>query len=177
MSLILAVLLVLSPLLVHEAGHWAVLRRFNVPTVQFWLGLGPMIFRWRRLRVGMLPIGGAVVPEETAYRRLAPLQRVMVALAGPAASVLYGVVLLAIAKLNIDIEGFKGLELLGMLNLWLAFINLVPVPPLDGFQAWASWREHKNTPFSPRVLGFAHRIGSGVVYGAGFFILATVFFG
>lgn len=175
MSLFLAILLVLSPLVVHEAGHWAVLRRLNVPVVEFWLGLGPVLLRWGPLRVGMLPIGGAVVPEPVTYRQMTPLQRQAVALAGPAASLLYGFVLLAVAQWNVGTPGFHGLELLAVMNFWLAFLNMVPVPPLDGFQALVAWREHRGNPFSPRLMAAAHRLGSGMVYGIGFFVLISAF--
>lgn len=171
MILFFAVLLVASPLFVHEAGHWAVLRRQRVPVTQFWIGLGPVIFRWRKLHIGMFPIGCAVLPQPAMYQGLAPAQRMAVALAGPAASVLYGICLLLAQQSNPEVPGMVGLQMLAYMNFALAAINLIPVPPLDGFQAFVEWQSLKNTPLSPRLLEFANRVGSGLVYGVGFSVL------
>lgn len=172
MVLLLAVLLTLSPLLVHEMGHWAVLRRLQVPIEQVWVGLGPLIFRWRRLHIGMLPIGGAVVPRADLYHALTPKSRIVVALAGPAASLLYGCMLLAASGTGMHVGGWKGLEILAVLNFWLAAFNLIPIPPLDGFQALCAWYEHRGRPLPDVLLRWASRIGNGFVYGIGFFVLA-----
>jgi membrane-associated protease RseP (regulator of RpoE activity) len=176
MVFFLAVLLAASPLVIHEMGHWAVLRRLGVPVDQVWIGLGPMIAKWRGLRIGMLPIGGAVVPRPEAYQALAPGQRMAVALAGPAASLLYGVLLFAVAEWTRAGGTWKSLELIAGLNFWLAALNLIPVPPLDGFQALCAWYERKGEPLSAPLLSFASRLGNGFVYGIGFFVLARAFF-
>lgn len=176
MVFFLACLLTLSPLLVHEMGHWAVLRRYDVPVRQVWLGLGPVLLRWRGLHLGMLPIGGAVVPDMARYDALHPGQRMAVALAGPAASLLYGTVLLVVASSHIAVGNSKGLEILAMLNFWLALLNLIPIPPLDGFKALCAWYELRRSPLPDVLLHWATRLGNGFVYGIGFFVLAKVFF-
>lgn len=168
---ILALLLALTPLLIHEMGHWAVLRRWGVPVDEYWLGLGPVILRWRGLRVGMLPIGGAVVPQAQHYAKLTPLQKMWVALAGPIASTLYAALALAVWSWDPTMPGAQALWLIAMLNMVLAGLNLLPVPPLDGFQAWSQWRAHRGTPLSEQTLARALRLGNGLIYGLGFFIL------
>lgn len=176
MVLFLAILLAASPLLIHELGHWAVLRRHNVPVDEVWLGLGPMILKWRGVRIGMLPIGGAVVPRPAEYKALPPGARMAVALAGPVASLLYGLLLLAAARLTPAGASWTGLELIAGLNFWLAALNLIPVPPLDGFHALCAWYEKKGEPLGAPILAYASRLGNGFIYGIGFFVLARVFF-
>lgn len=177
--LTLAITLLLSPLLIHELGHWALLRRNGVPVTEAWIGLGPVILRLGRLRVGLLPIGAAVLPEPQAFDRIAPLTKVWVALAGPIASFAYGVALLAMALAlpgTADHSTAKLLIPIASLSFFLGGLNLVPVPPLDGFQAYRYWREHKLQPFPEKVQSLATRFGNGLVYGIGFFALGRVFF-
>ena len=171
MELVLALFLVMSPLVFHEMGHWVALNRLKVPVEEFWLGLGPQILRVGRARVGMLPIGGAVVPGAAAYAALHPRQRMAVCLAGPLASVLYGLVLVAVWAWAADAPGASGLFGIAGLNFFLAAVNIVPVPPLDGFGALAAWKEAQGRPFAPSTLNLAYRLGNGMVYGIGFCIL------
>ena len=176
MSYAVAVGLLLSALMFHETGHWAALKRYRVDVREFWFGLGPMIARIGPLRVGLLPIGGAVVPHHESYRALSARQRMHVALAGPAASVVYGAALAVAALAGLDTPGMTGLLMLAGFNFFLAGLNILPVPPLDGFQALAAWREMVGKPFAPRTLGWAFRLGNGVVYGVGFLLLFNIFF-
>jgi len=176
MVLFLAVLLAASPLFIHEMGHWAMLRRYGVPVDQVWVGLGPMMAKWKGLRIGMLPIGGAVVPRPELFQALNPGKRMAVALAGPAASLLYGLLLLAAAEWTHVGGTWKGLEMIAYLNFWLAALNLVPVPPLDGFHALCAWYERKGDPLGAPLLALASRVGNGFIYGVGFFVLAKAFF-
>lgn len=176
MSYVVAVFLLLSTLVFHEMGHWVALRRYGVRVQEFWFGLGPMIARIGPLRVGMLPIGGAVVPHYESYRALSARQRMNVALAGPAASVLYGAALAAAALAGLNTPGMVGLLMLAGFNFFLAGLNILPVPPLDGFQALAAWRESVGRPFQPKTLGWAFRLGNGMVYGIGFLLLFNIFF-
>ena len=173
LDLAIAVFLTLSPLVLHEMGHWMVLRRYGVEVREVWLGLGPKLYEAGWLRFGMLPIGGAVVPDPAAYAALAPMQRVWVALAGPLTSLAYGVVLLGIWLAAPDVVGVSALKLIAQLNFALALANIVPIPPLDGFHALSEWLAHRGRPLSPRTLNVATRLGNGMVYGIGFAILGT----
>lgn len=173
----LAFLLVLTPLLIHELGHWAVLHRNKISVKEVWLGLGPVLFRWKGMRVGMLPIGAAVVPEPEKYKALPPLTRFWVATAGPIASLLYGLVLCAFIFLFNGSSGGKLDILLPLvyINFVLAGVNALPIPPLDGFQAFQAWREHKQRPLAANVTRLAFRLGNGFIYGVGFFVIARFF--
>lgn len=167
---------VISPLLIHEMGHWMLLHRAKVPIEEYWIGLGPVIFKYRKLRVGMLPIGGAIVPEAERYKLLTSRQRMHVALGGPIASFIYGFSALAVWAAYSDVGGIHASYTIAMLNFFLALVNIIPIPPLDGFQAFVSYREDRGRPLSGRVLSAAYRLGNGFVYGIGFLIVGSVFF-
>lgn len=175
-TVLLTVFFTLTPLLFHEMGHWAALHRFKVGIREYWLGLGPMVFRFRHIRVGMFPIGGALVPDPDRYAALTPAQRTIVALAGPLASLIYGVVILCVWAVNPHLFGIKALWSIAMLNFVLAGVNALPIPPLDGFQALSNWMAHRQRPLSQATLSRAYRIGNGLVYGVGFFVLGLTLF-
>lgn len=171
----LSIVYLLSPLVIHEMGHWMVLHRFKVSIAEYWIGLGPCILRVGKLRVGMFPIGGAVVPEEGSFKQLAHKHRLLVALAGPIASLIYGCVALAVWYALPQVEGIRASYSIAMLNFVLAGVNALPVPPLDGFQAYTSYREIRGNPISSRRLAMAYRAGNGFVYGIGFVIVGSLF--
>jgi len=65
-------------------------------------------------------------------------QSIYVSIAGPITNVLLSAVALGVCKILIVINNastqniFLFFEILGIVNLWFAFINLLPIPPLDG---------------------------------------------
>lgn len=175
LELILASLLVASSVVVHEAGHWMLLRRFGVRIVSVGLGLGPDLARIGRLRVGMLPIGASVTPDARQFEALSPGQRLWVALAGPWLSAMYAVALLMSAlALPEDLPAHRALALLSNLNWLLAGLNLLPIPPLDGFRALEYWLELTGRPLSLRLRNYAYRLGNGLVFGFGFAAVGMV---
>lgn len=175
LELVFALLLLLSTVVVHEAGHWMLLRRYGVRILSVSLGLGPDLVKAGRFKVGMLPIGASVTPDPVAFAALAPWQRVWVALAGPWMSAMYATALLA-ASLVIapNAPAHHGLVLLSNLNWLLAGLNLLPVPPLDGFRALEYWLEATGSPLSNRVQQAAYRLGNGLVFGFGFAAIGAV---
>lgn len=175
MSLIVALFLVGFSLIAHEMGHWVVLRRLQVPVTQWWFGLGPSIFKWGRVHIGLFPIGASVVPEPTLYAKLSSRARMAVALGGPIGSALYGLSLLeAASRVSIPI-GQHGLEALAMANFMIALFNMIPIPPLDGFHLLDALLEHVGRPLSTKAKDVCYRVGNGVVYGLSFFALARLF--
>jgi membrane-associated protease RseP (regulator of RpoE activity) len=172
MSLIVAIFLVVFSIIAHEMGHWVVLQRLRVPVKEFWLGLGPVIFRTGRFRVGMLPIGGCIFPEPDAFEKLKPRARMAVALGGPVGSAIYGLALLAAASMLPPSAGQDGLNSLALANFMIALFNLLPIPPLDGFHLVDSLLDHVGKPLSEKTKSLSYRLGNGLVYGLGFFVLA-----
>jgi membrane-associated protease RseP (regulator of RpoE activity) len=176
MTLILAICLTLAPLVFHEMGHWAMLKRYDVPVLRYWAGLGPTLISLGSLDVKLLPIGGAVVPEPVAYQSLCPQKKQLVALAGPFASILFGLFLLLMYHVYPDVHGAESLRMLADLNFVLAGINLLPIPPLDGYHFVMNWLASRGTFVSDKVNSYAARAGNGLVYGIGFFIAGSLLF-
>jgi Zn-dependent protease len=171
MLLSLSLLLLFMSLVIHELGHWALLTRYGVRTSEYWVGAGYRVLKIKKLCVGLFPIGAGIHPVESEFNALSPSQRVAVALAGPVASLVYaGGLALASHSLSTTAAG-ESLLLLAQLNLLIALFNLLPIPPLDGWVAFTSVSEHLGSPLNPKWAGIARRLGNGVIYGIGFFVL------
>jgi regulator of sigma E protease len=121
---ILPFIAILSVLIfVHEYGHFWVARRCGVFVEIFSIGFGRELFGWHdrhgtRWRVAILPLGGYVrmrgdadessAPDDAAVARMTPAERAMafpaqpvlsrmaIVAAGPAANVLFAIVVMAI---------------------------------------------------------------------------------
>jgi membrane-associated protease RseP (regulator of RpoE activity) len=154
LSLILAWVLLFGVVLVHEAAHWACARGLGFSAPRVVIGVGPSFFRMRWQEsfwhFQLFPLMGYVYyrrgPRSTA------VQRVSVALAGPAANlalagVLYALVPdpgslggsccgpLALVQLAADAyqQGIMAsLHLFADFNLGVGVFNLLPLPTLDG---------------------------------------------
>ena len=129
---VLAALLLVSPLVLHEAAHWAALRSFGYEVKAVEIGIGPTIARVKRFAIRLLPVSGCVVPDQD-LEAMPWTHRFIVAMAGPAASALYSALLLS-GTLTLPHHN-TGLTLLGMFSLFMAIFNLLPVPGLDGWVA------------------------------------------
>ena len=124
-STILPFILVLSVLVfVHEYGHFWVGRRNGVRVSTFSIGFGPELFGWTdvqgtRWKLSAIPLGGYVkffgdqdissttvdkklentlsdAEKETMLHNKTPLQRIAVAVAGPAANYIFAIVVLTV---------------------------------------------------------------------------------
>ena len=108
-------ILAVSALVVaHELGHWAVARWCGIKVVKFSIGFGPTLFSWPagldqvRCAVKLIPLGGFVqlLDERAgaaqagdlprAFTRAHPAKRIATLAAGPALSVVLGVLILGL---------------------------------------------------------------------------------
>jgi len=86
--------------------------------------------------------GGAVYIDRSALRSKA--WGTAVSLAGPAANLVLILLLGALFRFDVipqDTQSLAGVSLAFLLHLQISalFLNLLPIPPLDGFQALAPW--------------------------------------
>jgi membrane-associated protease RseP (regulator of RpoE activity) len=139
---LVAFLLLTTPLLFHELGHWFVLYRLKIPVAEFGFGFGPRLFQIRRFCWRAFPLGAYVAPERESYLAASPESRLRVALGGPVANFGYAAALgITVVSAAPALPGRIGLLDLAALNLAVGFINLIPVPPLDGWAVFQSVAE------------------------------------
>jgi membrane-associated protease RseP (regulator of RpoE activity) len=171
------IFLIVFSLIAHEMGHWVVLTRLKVPVLEWWAGLGPAIFKMGKFRIGMLPIGASIYPDPEKFAALTPRERMAVALGGPVGSAVYGMaLLLGSMQLAEGHKGLMGMETLALANFTIALFNMLPIPPMDGFQLLDAICEQIGRPLSEKAKSFSYRLGNGLVYGLGFFLLASILF-
>ena len=141
---IVAALLFLASIALHELGHSWVARRegIEVDSITLWL------------------FGGV---SQLKGRFASPGAEFRVAVAGPLVSILLGVifVLIALAGPPTEVDGVAAW--LGYINLILAAFNLLPASPLDGGRVLHSilWRVKGDFAWATRV---ASEIGQGFGY-------------
>ncbi len=126
---------VFGSVLLHEMGHAAMARAFEIRTRD----------------ITLYPFGGIASLEREPTR---PLEEALVAFAGPAVNFAIAGVVLALLGL-----GLPGLGVLLAVNLGLGIFNLLPAFPMDGgrvLRAWWSVR-HGRTVATLRAL----RVGRG----------------
>lgn len=89
--MLLAVLVLLGCVAVHEAGHAVCALALGVPVRELGLGVGPVLGRRRvrgvALSLRAFPVGALVDLDDGVYLGLSPGRRVLLALAGPLGNV------------------------------------------------------------------------------------------
>jgi Zn-dependent protease len=159
---IVAAVLFLASILLHELGHSLVARRegIEVDSITLWL-FG-----------GVSQIKGRFKSAGDEFR---------VAISGPLVSIVLGVlfVLIALAPVPSSVDGVAAW--LGYINLILAVFNLLPASPLDGGRVLhaALWRAKGDFAWATRI---ASEIGQGFGYlfialGLAMFIFQSSFSG
>jgi membrane-associated protease RseP (regulator of RpoE activity) len=138
----------------HELGHFAVARLVGVAVPEFGIGLPPTLVaaRWRGTRwsLNLLPLG-AFIGYNAADARPA-MRRTVIAVAGPLANLLVGLVCLVLISaptfaIPLDLRWMM-LELGRLWGPWngvtdflrvllaasvaVGCVNLLPIPPMDG---------------------------------------------
>lgn len=167
----------------HEFGHLLTARALRVPVKLIAVGLGPALWHRSlagdlRLEVRAVPLGMAigVVGRRTSdgHARRPATHDLLVAAAGPLASLLLGVLLFVAALFTVRTSGLGyWLFATGLLSALLALLNLLPVPGLDGGHilmlalALGGWQ------LTPQHEVLVHRMGMRVLLIAS--VLAGVF--
>lgn len=126
-----AVGLLLSPLVVHEAAHYAALRYYAYTTRRLNIGVGPVILDFKKVCVRLWPLSGGIEPDVGSLADIPWRRLFVVAMAGPLASALFAALQL-IGALHVTGAGSEGLARIGLLSLFIAMFNLLPLPGLDG---------------------------------------------
>ena len=90
---------------VHELGHLLAALRWGIPVERFSVGFGPRLFGIKRggvdYCVSLIPLGGYVLPavkDEDEFFAIPPGKRIIFALGGPLANVVFGIALFALAN-------------------------------------------------------------------------------
>jgi Zn-dependent protease len=153
---IIFILFLLSVLLIHELGHFLLMKKFN----------------YKHVRKLFIPLMGAFVQgKKESYSQK---ESFLVTMAGPVPGVVAGVLLLLYAANN---ESSWGLQLSALFIL-LNVINLLPLDPLDGGQIFKLF-VRKNHEFFLLIFAFLSSlilivvgwyIGSYLLIAFGFFM-------
>jgi Zn-dependent protease len=134
-------------LCLHEFGHAYTAWRFGDRDVELrgYLTLNPAKYASPLLSLGLpalfIALGGIGLPGGAVYVRteyMTPRQRTLVSLAGPFANLVLAVVLLVATAALFDSDHpvfWAGLAFLGFLQVTALFLNLLPIPGLDGYGA------------------------------------------
>ena len=146
-TLIISLVILIFSAIIHEVMHGYVAEKLGDPTARVMgrLTLNPLPhidpFLSIILPVMMLILSGGTfafggakpVPVNPMYFKDGKKDMAVVALAGPLTNLILAVIAAGIFKLNLPISGIDiVLIYIVLLNLLLTFINLIPIPPLDG---------------------------------------------
>jgi regulator of sigma E protease len=135
---LLAVTLVIA---IHELGHYLACRAYGIPVKKFGIGIGkPLLSRTDRhgteWSIRPFPIGGFVEPEAKAMENASPLQKFVVAMAGPFANLApFAVIAALMGKLSLYFSVLWTIYLSGYAAVFhiLTFgIFATPSPESDG---------------------------------------------
>jgi len=134
-------------LCLHEFGHAFTAWRFgdHEAAVRGYLTLNPLKYSNPMFSI-VLPLlfiamGGIGLPGGAVWVRtgaMTKFQRTTVALAGPLMNLILAVLLLAATRVlyqNGHVVFWSGVAFLGLLQLMAVVLNILPIPPLDGYNA------------------------------------------
>ena len=137
----------LVTLCLHEFAHAFTAWRFgdHDVAVRGYLTLNPLKYSHPLLSLGLpmlfIALGGIGLPGGAVYVRtswMTPRQKTLVSLAGPFTNIVFAVLLLVSTRLLYDpAHGvfWAGMAFLGFLQVTAVVLNLLPIPPLDGYGA------------------------------------------
>ncbi len=117
-------ILTASALIVHELGHLAAARRFNITASELGLGLGPRLCGFRlgsiAFNLRLLPLGSFVRLDGTALAERSVPQQLLLHLGG------------IVFNLVVAVAAYG--TIFGWVNLLLALGNLLPLYKHDGWK-------------------------------------------
>ena len=157
----------LVTLCLHEFAHAFTAWRFGDHDVEVrgYLTLNPLKYSHPLLSLGLpvlfIALGGIGLPGGAVYVRtsfMTKRQKTLVSLAGPFANIVFAVLLLLLTRLLYDpAHGvfWAGMAFLGFLQVTAVVLNLLPIPPLDGYSAL----EPHLSPETQRALEPAKQFG------------------
>jgi Zn-dependent protease len=137
----------LVSLCLHEFGHAYLAWRFGDRDVELrgYLTLNPLKYSNPLLSLGIpvlfIALGGIGLPGGAVYLNtwsMTKWQRTAISLAGPAANLVLGIVLLTLTATLGSAEHlvfWSGVAFLGFLQVTAVVLNLLPVPGFDGYGA------------------------------------------
>jgi len=112
MNYLIVFVLINFLILIHELGHFIAAKLSNIPIELFSIGFGPKLWSFEKgqteYRLSALPIAGYVLPKiqnEDDFFQIAPSRRIVFALGGPLANVIFA--LICLAFLNVLTMGFS----------------------------------------------------------------------
>lgn len=118
----------------HESGHLVACQAQCVPVLRVQIGVFRLFsvnVRAVRYDIGLFPILGAVHYDNN---QVSPRQLAIIAAAGPFASAVIGAALLLAAyPYPAEVGAFDYIKTAGLASLSLAILNLIPLPPMDGW--------------------------------------------
>lgn len=133
-KLIIAFLMVITAFFLHEMSHkFTAIRMGAWSEFRMW-PLGVLLTLITGLIGFLFALPGAVY--FASYRN--PMREGKIAMAGPMTNLIIAVILLPVflfLKLSLFIH--VALFFMIYINIWLAFFNLLPIPPLDGSKVFA----------------------------------------
>ncbi len=137
----------LVTLCLHEFAHAFLAWRFGDQDVAMrgYLTLNPLKYSHPLLSLGLpvlfIALGGIGLPGGAVYVRtswMTPRQKTLVSLAGPFTNIVFAVLLLVVTAVFQDPAHrvfWAGMAFLGFLQVTAVVLNLLPIPPLDGYGA------------------------------------------
>lgn len=150
-STLVTVGLFLISIAAHELGHLLVGRFLGYTSTGVTVGWGPGISFYMKglpVRVGIIPGGGYTeFPEVFEHGSPYLLQRFLIASGGPFTSLLAAACFMMLVSLGGELVWLW--ETMGIINVLIVVLNMLPIPPLDGwrmleamleamgFQVWA----------------------------------------
>jgi len=121
----------LLAMVTHELGHLYFLKKFNVPVQKFSIGLGPILFKTKKISLKILPLHGFVKYDEKVFNNLYIKQKIKVFMAGSVVNLL---IFLSIVIFQITVTDYSQTLIIVAIPFLAGSLNLVPfIRNSDGF--------------------------------------------